>query len=226
MYATGICLIAGGGVGDLGAWQGGSVGADVRWLVTDQLGTPRMVIDHTGSLAGVSRHDYYPFGEEVSAGNTWRSSHGYGAADAARQRFTGQERDSETSLDYMQARYYSSGQGRFTGPDSLPGSATNPQTLNLYSYVHNDPLGFTDPTGHHEVDGRERDQIINKFEEKFKREQEFYDEGMMILTGLVAEGRPGFDDTDWRRQQEEESAGSDSDSSGHQISVSSTRLLC
>jgi YD repeat-containing protein len=95
----------------LNAWQGGSVGADVRWLVTDQLGTPRMVIDRTGSLAGVSRHDYLPFGEEVSADDTWRSSRGYGAADAARQRFTGQERDDETSLDYMLARYYCGPQG-------------------------------------------------------------------------------------------------------------------
>jgi YD repeat-containing protein len=43
-------------------------GADVKWLVTDQLGTPRMVADRTGSLAGVKRHDYLPFGEELFAG--------------------------------------------------------------------------------------------------------------------------------------------------------------
>jgi hypothetical protein len=38
---------------------------NVQWLVTDQLGTPRMIIDKTGSLAGVGRHDYKPFGEEI-----------------------------------------------------------------------------------------------------------------------------------------------------------------
>ncbi|MBA2703154.1 MAG: hypothetical protein H0U60_04790 [Blastocatellia bacterium] len=37
------------------------------WLVTDQLGTPRMIFDKTGSLATTSRHDYLPFGEEVYA---------------------------------------------------------------------------------------------------------------------------------------------------------------
>jgi hypothetical protein len=37
----------------------------VNWLVADQLGTPRLVFDKTGSLAGTKRHDYLPFGEEL-----------------------------------------------------------------------------------------------------------------------------------------------------------------
>jgi hypothetical protein len=41
---------------------------EAYWLVADQLGTPRMVIDKSGSLAGIKRHDYLPFGEELSAG--------------------------------------------------------------------------------------------------------------------------------------------------------------
>src|SRR5712691_9041139 len=41
----------------LAAWSSGG-GLDIRWLVTDQLGTPRMILDQTGSLANVSRHDY------------------------------------------------------------------------------------------------------------------------------------------------------------------------
>jgi len=41
--------------------------AQVNWLVTDQLGTPRMIIDQTGTLANVKRHDYLPFGEELTA---------------------------------------------------------------------------------------------------------------------------------------------------------------
>jgi len=39
-----------------------------QWLVTDQLGTPRMVFDKTGALATTKRHDYLPFGEEIFAG--------------------------------------------------------------------------------------------------------------------------------------------------------------
>jgi YD repeat-containing protein len=41
--------------------------ANIHWLVTDQLGTPRMISDLSGSLSSLSRHDYLPFGEEPEA---------------------------------------------------------------------------------------------------------------------------------------------------------------
>jgi hypothetical protein len=50
-------------------------------------------------------------------------------------------------LDFFGARYFSSAQGRFTSPDPVAGSIFNPQTLNLYAYVWNNPLRYTDPTG-------------------------------------------------------------------------------
>jgi RHS repeat-associated protein len=59
----------------------------------------------------------------------------------------GKERDQETGLDYFLARYYSGAQGRFTGPDPMGGHYEDPQTLNRYAYVRNNPLRFTDPTG-------------------------------------------------------------------------------
>src|SRR5260370_2499693 len=43
----------------------GTLYREVYWLVADQLGTQRMVGDKSGSLAGVKRHDYLPFGEEI-----------------------------------------------------------------------------------------------------------------------------------------------------------------
>ncbi|MGO9093664.1 MAG: RHS repeat-associated core domain-containing protein, partial [Bryobacteraceae bacterium] len=80
-----------------------------------------------------------------------------------RPRCSGKERDAETGLDYFGARYFGSPQGRFTSPDPLPwldwqrGNdeerekfedwIKNPQNLNMYAYVDNDPLGRTDPTG-------------------------------------------------------------------------------
>ncbi|MDQ3919123.1 MAG: RHS repeat-associated core domain-containing protein, partial [Acidobacteriota bacterium] len=134
----------------LDAWQSGAAGADIRWMVADQLGTPRMVVDRTGSLAGVTRHDYLPFGEELSAGVGGRTpTQGYGAADSVRQKFTGYERDDETKLDYAQARCYSNVQGRFTSPDPLlsSGKSANPQTWNRYAYTINNPLVFMDPSG-------------------------------------------------------------------------------
>jgi RHS repeat-associated protein len=122
---------------------------DFEWMVYDQLGTPRMVIDKSGSLARVKRHDYLPFGEEIGADLTWRTTgRGY-VGDNVRQHFTGYERDSETGLDYAQARYFASAQGRFTSADPLlaSGRAGAPQTWNRYSYALNNPLKYTDPTG-------------------------------------------------------------------------------
>jgi RHS repeat-associated protein len=69
--------------------------------------------------------------------------------------YTGKERDAETGLDYFGARYMSSAQGRFTSPDWSPvpqpvpyADLTNPQSLNLYAYVKNNPLSSVDPDGH------------------------------------------------------------------------------
>jgi RHS repeat-associated protein len=107
-----------------------------------------MVLDHTGSLANMKRHDYLPFGEELLAPAGGRSAaQGYSGGDGVRQQFTSQERDVETGLDYFNARYYSPTQGRFVSADSVPGSIGNPQTLNLYSYVKNNPFRFIDPSG-------------------------------------------------------------------------------
>ena len=44
---------------------GDGTAAQFRWLVSDHLGTPRMIFDITGSLANTKRHDYLPFGEEL-----------------------------------------------------------------------------------------------------------------------------------------------------------------
>ena len=130
---------------------GTSAGSEkVQWLIPDHLGTPRMVIDQTGSLASLKRHDYLPFGEELFAPAGGRlMTQGYTNGDGIRQQFTQQERDIETNLDYFVARYYSSVQGRFTSVDPLAGSAQagSPQSWNRYSYSHNNPLRFTDPTG-------------------------------------------------------------------------------
>ena len=48
-------------------------GSAVQWLVTDHLGTPRIVIDLSGSLEGIKRHDYLPFGEEIRSRDRWKN---------------------------------------------------------------------------------------------------------------------------------------------------------
>lgn len=70
-------------------------------------------------------------------------------------RSTGKERDTESGLDYFGARYYASSMGRWMSPDwadkpeAVPYSKLdNPQSLNLYGYVLNNPLSKADPDGH------------------------------------------------------------------------------
>jgi len=133
----------------LAAWITGST-ADLRWFVTDQLGTPRIILDQSGSLTGIRRHDYLPFGEELFVGVSGRTTgQGYAADDGARQQFTQKERDTETNLDYFLARYYSNVQGRFTSvdPEHAGARTGDPQSWNGYGYARNSPLVYSDPDG-------------------------------------------------------------------------------
>jgi RHS repeat-associated protein len=75
--------------------------------------------------------------------------------DLPLRQFTGKERDQESGLDFFGARYYSAAQGRFMisdwsgKPQPVPyADLRDPQTLNLYAYVRNNPLNRTDPDGH------------------------------------------------------------------------------
>jgi RHS repeat-associated protein len=121
----------------------------IKYITADHLGSPRVVTN--SSAVVVSRHDYKPFGEEVGSGIGGRTTGmGYGAADGLRQKFTSKERDGETGLDYFLARYYSSMQGRFTSVDPIFISRKrllDPQAINLYAYVRNNPLSYIDPNG-------------------------------------------------------------------------------
>jgi RHS repeat-associated protein len=184
----------------LGAWQAGGAAAGVRWLVTDQLGTPRMTLDQTGTLAGMTRHDYMPFGEEIPAEATWRTAaRGY-VADAVRQKFTGYERDVETGLDYAQARYFSSPQGRFISPDPYLGSSRvlRPQTWNRYSYALNNPLKFIDPTGLEAyIGGGTQEDKDREQRKKELREQGFEERDIEGHKGVLTriDGQPGYQDS-------------------------------
>jgi RHS repeat-associated protein len=164
--------------------MGGSVsGEGVKWLVQDHLGSTRMVVDRSGSLGGVKRHDFAPFGEELSAGAAIRSaSNGY-SGDSVRQKFVGYERDSETGLDFAEARYYANIQGRFTSVDPLIASARpiEPQSWNRYAYCLNNPLRIIDPDGedYDDLEGKRKKLIDDYYAEQArngkKTVKEIYD---------------------------------------------------
>ena len=69
---------------------------------------------------------------------------------------TGQRRD-DTGLLYDNARYYDPSRGQFVSSDSMVADLSNPATLNRYAYAFNNPLRYTDPSGHCNVDGTDGD---------------------------------------------------------------------
>ncbi len=110
-----------------------------RYHFSDHLGTPRVITDAAGTV--LSRHDYYPYGMELTP---W--------TDGESHKFTGNERDTESGLDNFGARYNSSGLGRFMSADPLKIGGdvvdlSNPQAWNAYTYVINNPLNVVDPDG-------------------------------------------------------------------------------
>jgi RHS repeat-associated protein len=178
--------------GNLAAEYGGA-GSDTetKYLFTDHLGSTRVKSGATGQV--MTRHDYLPFGRQLSAVDSGRTTAmGYvDQADPMQEpfpiKFTGLERDAETGLDNFIARYYSGAQGRFTGPDPLLASSRpeDPQTWNRYAYGFNNPLRFIDPTGMEaisEEDCRKNPECINvRLNVVLDKKADIYDKNGSLL---------------------------------------------
>ena len=103
----------------------------------DRLGT-RLVT--TSQTTDYFEQQTLPFGTALNAESTGETN----------RRFTSYDRSPATKLDYAINRHYDSLQGRFTQVDPIGLSASSlidPQSLNLYAYVGNDPINRTDPDG-------------------------------------------------------------------------------
>jgi len=112
------------------------------YYFADQIGSTRSVAEVTPTNSPLDgtvcfSEDYYPYGQEIN----------YGVTCPQNYKFTGYERDAETGLDYAFARYYNDRLSRFMSPDPLGGDIGNPQSLNLYAYVGNNPCNAVDPLG-------------------------------------------------------------------------------
>jgi len=126
-----------------------------HYQLADWLGTRRVQVSPAGVIEETCQS--LPFGDQLNCAQSGVST----ADDATEHHFTGKERDTESGLDYFGARYYGSTMGRFMSPDwnsepeAIPyADLRNPQSLNLYAYVNNNPLRMADPDGH---DGEEDD---------------------------------------------------------------------
>jgi RHS repeat-associated protein len=112
-------------------------GTNTYYYHTDHLGSASVITDQNGNK--VQQVYYYPFGKV-------RSNIVNGVD--VKHKFTGQEEDAEYGLYYYNARYYDPELGRFISADTIVPNPHDPQDLNRYSYVGNNPLKYTDPTGH------------------------------------------------------------------------------
>ncbi len=109
--------------------------ANVFYYFPDPLGNTRTITDATGHVCYDA--DFTPYGQEINHTNSCPQNY----------KFTGYERDPETGNDYAFARYYNPRLGRFMTPDPLGGGNDDPQSLNRYAYVRNDPMNLVDPSG-------------------------------------------------------------------------------
>ncbi len=110
-------------------------------LLTDQLKSTSIIADQAGAEA--ARQFFYPYGANRG---------GAAFSELTTKRFTGQYHEQglpgAEGLSYYNARWYDPQLGRFTSPDTIVPKPDNPQSSNRYSYTYNNPLKYTDPTGH------------------------------------------------------------------------------
>ncbi len=105
------------------------------YLLTDHLGSTAVTTDASGNR--VTELRYYPYGGDRYNGTNQKTTY----------RFTGQRWDPGTALYFYGSRWYDPVIGRFIQADTIVPQPGNPQALNRYAYVLNNPLRFTDPTG-------------------------------------------------------------------------------
>jgi RHS repeat-associated protein len=111
-------------------------GVNTNYFHKDHLGSSTKMSNNLG--AGVETTEYMPFGPMREHAGTTISNYKY----------TDQELDPETGLYFYGARYYDPIIGRFISADSIVPNFADPQSLNRYGYCRNNPLIYTDPSGH------------------------------------------------------------------------------
>ena len=114
--------------------------ASVTYYHGDHLGSSVVVTGDVPFPGLLRRVLYSPYGGVVAetAG---------GSSQPPEVGFTGQRFEEAAGIYHYGARWYDPNLGRFLQPDSLVPEPFNPQSLNRYSYVMNDPVNHTDPTG-------------------------------------------------------------------------------
>ncbi|HQK15695.1 MAG TPA: RHS repeat-associated core domain-containing protein [Anaerolineae bacterium] len=128
----------------------------LTYLHADHLGSASLSTNASGGK--VSEMRYYPYGETRSG------------AIATDRRYTGQRQEIGLGLYDYNARSYDPSLGRFIQADTIVPSPANPQSLNRYAYALNNPLRYTDPTGHYSPE-----EIKKYLQDNYKDWQSYWD---------------------------------------------------
>ena len=107
-------------------------GSSASYYLADHLGSTRSLVDEAGAVTAA--YDYWPYGKVLASSGTGFTHF----------RFTGHERDAESSLDYMLNRNYAYNIGRFLRPDPMQDAYPG---ISPYAYANNNPLKYVDPDG-------------------------------------------------------------------------------
>ena len=105
----------------------------------DGRGSVTNILDNNAT--SMVEYSYNAFGETTIIGTQAKKTEN-------RYQFNSENTDSVTGLQYLRARYYDSTIGRFITQDTYEGNIYDPLTKNQYLYTNNDPVNYTDPTGH------------------------------------------------------------------------------
>ena len=116
--------------------QSGNVKTDYQYYTQNAHGDVVNLTDADGEI--LKSYTYDAFGVEVAPNS----------GDVNVFRFCGEYFDTETGTIYLRARYYQASIGRFVSRDSYTGKNTDPLSLNLFTYCRNNPIFYTDPSGH------------------------------------------------------------------------------
>ena len=118
------------------------------YLITDHLGSIDAIADSSGALLYDLSFDAW--GRRRAADSTFAiiNTPATALTTLTPRGFTGHEMLDTVGLIHMNGRVYDPRLGRFTSADPIVQFPYYSQSFNHYSYVLNNPLGYTDPSGY------------------------------------------------------------------------------
>lgn len=122
----------------------------LRYQLDNHLGSASLELDESASI--ISYEEYYPYGD-----TSYRAGRNASEVSRKRYRYTGKEKDEESSLYYCEQRYYAAHISRWVSTDPT----WLEDGINLYAYVHGNPVSGVDPSGTQTVENDKIEPVLD-----------------------------------------------------------------